>query len=271
MAKIVVHHGRSHVDDFLAACVCVHKTGLPLFRCPVNSGMLDDPSCWVLDQGSRFEPELRNFDHHHTDEEICSLTMVLDYFYGKSYREHFPQFSYIEIHDSHGASKAAKFAGLPPDGLEIASSLVQRFVLSAFSRIEGEVGDTFYPLMLEVGREMCEKIENISYLMEELDRSARLVDLEGLVVLDVTTCETQTPDQLPTKSWCRNRNVSPAAILTKDSRAQESYRLVSVDRSKIIFRENPLCSFVHSSGFLAAFGRLEDWRAILEGAKKSHT
>ena len=257
------------MDDFLASCVCVHRTGLPLYRIVAEPAMLDDPSCWVLDQGFRFEPELHNFDHHQTGDAICSLTMVLDHFYGGSYRDHIPQFSYVEIHDSQGSSKAAKFAGLSLEGLEVAGSLVQHFVLKAFSRIEGEVADPFYSVLREVGSELCSRIETVSALSLELDRSARIVEKDGLKVLDVTACETDEPDQLPTKSWCRKNNLSPAAILTKDARIPGSYRLVGVDRSKITFGESHLCSFVHASGFLAVFERLEDWESILLEAKKS--
>lgn len=268
MGRIVVHPGRAHVDDFLASCVCVHRTGLPLHRLAVKPDMLEDPSCWVLDQGFRFEPELLNFDHHQTSEEICSLTMVLDHFYGPSYRDHLPQFSYIEIHDSRGSSKAAKFAGLSQDGLEVAGSLIQHFVLKAFSRIEGEVADPFYSIVSEVGSELCSRIETVSALALELDRSSRLVEMDGLKVLDVTGCETDEPDELPTKSWCKKNNLSPSVILTRDARMQGSYRLVSVDKSKVVFSKNPLCSFVHASGFLAVFERLEDWETILMESKK---
>lgn len=268
MGRIVVHPGRAHVDDFLASCVCVHKTGLPLYRLVVESYMLEDPSCWVLDQGFRFEPELLNFDHHQTGEAICSLTMVLDHLYGVSYRDHLPQFSYIEIHDSQGSSKAAKFAGLSYDVMEVAGSLVQHFVLKAFSRIEGEVADPFYSILREVGSELCSRIETVSALALELDRSSRLVEVDGLKVLDVTGCETDEPDQLPTKSWCNKNNLSPSVILTRDARVPGSYRLVSVDKSRVVFPKNPLCSFVHASGFLAVFERLEDWESILAGAKK---
>jgi hypothetical protein len=258
--RIVVHRGRAHVDDFLASCVCVHKTGLPLFRQDADEGVLDDPSCWVLDQGMRFEPELLNFDHHHTDDEICAFTMVLDHLYGASCRDYFPQLRYVEIYDSHGASKAAKFAGAPREALDISASLVQQFVLRAFSSVEGEVGDDFIPLMRKVGGEICDKIESMPVMMESLDRHSKIEHFMGLEILDITLCEGQ---DLPTKAWSSQRNLSPDAILAKDPRLAGSLRLIAVDRSRVNFRPDPSCSFVHPSGFLAVFPESEDWRTIL--------
>jgi len=49
MKSIVVHTGRAHADDFLAACVCRFRLGLDVFRLPVDESMLEDPECWVLD------------------------------------------------------------------------------------------------------------------------------------------------------------------------------------------------------------------------------
>lgn len=213
-----------------------------------------------------FNPDLHNFDHHQTDDEICSLTMVLDHFYGPSYREYIPQLTYIEIYDSQGSSMAAKFAGVPPEALDISSSLIQQFVLKAFSRLDGEVKDPFYSIMKDVGREICTKIEDMGLMMDELDRYAKVVRFSGIDVLDVTGCSAKEPDQLPTKHWCKSRGISPSVILTKDSRREGSFRMVSVDKSAVKFPSDPRCQFVHASGFLASFDRLEDWENILAKA-----
>lgn len=258
--RIVVHRGRAHTDDFLASCVCLHKTGLPLFRMDANESMLEDPSCWVLDQGMRHQPELLNFDHHQTAEEVCSLTMVLDHFYGPSYRDRIPQLRYVEIYDSHGSAAAAAFAGAPVASLDISSSLVQRFVLGAFSGIEGEVGEDFRSVMIHIGSELCGSIEGLPAAMDSLDRHAKMVEVQGFLVLDVTGCG--GPD-LPTKDWCRSKGLFPTAVLARDYRTPGHLRLISIDKSSIFFAEDPSCSFIHPSGFMAVFPESEDWTAIL--------
>ena len=264
--KIVTHRGRAHVDDFLASCVCLHKTGLPLYRDDVTAEMLDDPSCWVLDQGLRLEPDLLNFDHHHVAERVCSLTLLLDHFYGPSYREHIPQLSYIEIHDSVGASKAGKFAGLSYEGLEIASSLVQNLLLSSFSRIEGLVDGPMRVIMVLMGMELCERIEGISSDMDDLERNARIIEFSGIKVLDVAGCETKSPDRLPTKTWCKSKGLNPDAILNRDARVG-AYRLISTSAS-VSFPQNEICEYTHPSGFLTVFRDIGDWGPILAAAIK---
>lgn len=263
--RIIVHRGRAHVDDFLAGCVCVYKTGLQLFRMNVDEGMLNDPSCWVLDQGLRFEPDLHNFDHHHLNDQICSLTMLLDHLYPGPYREFIPQLEYIEIHDSVGSSRAGRFAGLPYEGLEVASSLVQQLLLKGFSKIEGLVSDPFRSIMSSMGGELCGRIEEIPRMMGELDAKAKIVESCGLKVLDVTGCDVSEPDRLPTKSWCERMGVSPAVILTKDSRRPGLYRMVGVDRS-VRFVPGKNCEYTHPSGFLTVFSDLDDWESILRSA-----
>ena len=257
------------MDDFLAACVCIFKTGLELFRIDADEQTLGDPSCWVLDQGLRFEPDLHNFDHHQTDEKICSLTMVLDHFYGKSYREYLPQLTYIEIHDSHGSQAAAKFAGLNPSGVEIASSLVQNLVLKSFSEIEGLVSDPFYSIMLGIGDQLCRMVEEVPLMMEALDRSAELVSFEGLDILDIVNCDVESPDRLPTKFWCKKRGIFPAVILTRDTRSPGKYRMIGIDKSKIDFSGCKSCDFVHPSGFMAVFDEYDTWKIILAETKKA--
>jgi len=266
---VVVHRGRAHVDDFLAACVCIHHTRFPLFRTDATLEMLNDSSCWVLDQGLRFDPELHNFDHHHLKDQICSLTMLLDHLYPEPYRQHIPQLQYIEIHDSVGSSKAAKFAGLPYEGLEIASSLIQQLMLKAFSSIEDRVPDSTYSFMSSIGSELCCRIEQMPSLFEQLNFGARLLDFSGMKVLDVTGCNAAEPDRLPTKSWCEKNGMSPSVILNRDPRNLGSYRMVSLDKS-VRFICNPSCEYTHPSGFLTVFAKLDDWQNILSLAQSEN-
>ena len=84
---IIVHDGKAHTDDFLATCVLIHKLNCRAIRTKCTQEHLEDKSCWVIDQGMSFDSEMHNFDHHHIKEEICSFTMILDYFYKKY--EHF--------------------------------------------------------------------------------------------------------------------------------------------------------------------------------------
>jgi hypothetical protein len=263
--SIVVHGGRAHADDFLAACVCNFRLGLPVFRVACDSSMLEDDSCWVLDQGLRHEPELRNFDHHQIDEEICAFTMVLDHFYGKGYREYMPSLRYIEIFDSYGPKKAAEYAGVKEDSLDLMTSPIHTSLLKAFSQIEDRVDDSFLDIMRRMGEEICGQIEIKERLLDILSRQAKIIECEGISVLDTTECvmpEGTQHDHLPTKTWCKIKGVDPTVILNIDSRGN-GYRMVSINTDSLRFLPNEMCSFTHNSGFLTVFQNLSDYKTIL--------
>lgn len=263
---IIVHDGRAHADDFLAACVCLYKLNKPIYRDKTTDQMLLDQDYWVLDQGGKFEPELHNFDHHHLHEEICSLTMVLDYFYGNDYRIFMPSLKYVEIFDSFGSERASEFIGAKQDKLDIATSPIHTFVLKSFSKIQGLVEEPFVSIMRLIGKEICDQIENNQKMVEILSTCANLFEYQGIKILDTTNCivpEGFSQDSLPTKVWCKINNIRPLVILTRDSRSQGGYRMVSVNTNNVRFEPNEKAYFTHTSGFLCAFEKYSDYAYIL--------
>lgn len=263
--KIITHDGKAHQDDFLATCVCIHKLNAPAFRKKHTKEELQDSDCWVLDQGRDFNESLHNFDHHQIEQEICAFTMVLDYFYGKEYRQFLPQLRYVEIFDSYGPSEAAKFAGIPIDSVDIISSPIHLAMMRVFSRIEGEVIDPLYSVLKEIGKEICEQIENSELLFKILG-DAKFFEYNNIKIFDTTKCcmpNNLKHDQLPTKIFCKYHCLNPQVILTKDSR-QDGFRLVSINIDDIKFAPNTLSYFTHNSGFLTNFPKYEDYKKILD-------
>lgn len=264
--RIIVHDGRAHADDFLASCVCHYKTGAAVIRAAYAEEMLSDPEYWVLDQGRRFEPELHNFDHHQLEQEICAFTMVMDHFYGSLYRDHFPNLRFLEIYDSYGPSRAAKFAGIPEESLELVSSPIHTAMVRAFSREDGLVRGSMIETMWAIGREICSELENLSTLFDVLTNNYSIFEKNSIKVLDVTRCilpKGYTHDQLPTKKWCKSKGVDPTVILTKDSRTEGAYRMVSINIESLRFLPNPKSYFTHASGFLTSFMNYGDHEEIL--------
>lgn len=266
MTKIIVHDGKAHQDDFLAACVCAFKLNAPVFRTKFTQENLEDPNCWVLDQGARFDPELHNFDHHQIEKEICAFTMVLDFLYGEEYRTFQPNLRYVEIFDSYGPSAAAKFAQIPESSIDIINCPIRMAIMQVFSRIDGEVTDSLLYVMREIGREICFQIENTKSLFEILS-DGKLIEFEGYKIFNVCDCvmiDGTKHDRLPTKEYCKHKGYEPEIILTKDSRTQNGYRMVSINTDNLRFTPNDLCYFTHNSGFLTNFKNFEDYKVILK-------
>ena len=268
MTKVVVHDGKAHQDDFLASCVCHYKLdNSEVFRGQPSEQDFLDSDCWILDQGRRYEPELHNFDHHQIEQEICAFTMVLDYFYGKEYRKYLPQLRFVEIFDSYGPKKAAEFAGIPQDNLDIIASPLNHAMMRLFSKIEGKVTDPILPVMKEIGKEICLQIEDMQNLLKSLEDSVYF-EYKKIKILDTTKCITPAGtkhDQLPTKTFCKIKNIEPDIVLTIDSR-QEGYRMVSINTDVIKFNSTEKAYFTHNSGFLVGFKEYSDYNFILDNS-----
>lgn len=269
MSKIVVHDGKAHQDDFLAACVCLHKLNTNVFRQPCDEKMLADPDVWVLDQGRSFDPKLHNFDHHQLEQEICAFTMVLDYFYGKDYRIYMPNLQFVEIFDSYGPIRAAEFAGIDQNKLEVVYSPVNNAMMAVFSKINGMVRDPMLSIMGDIGEEICKQIETTEQLLKIVDQAKRMeieINNHRIHVLDTTECKVPEGfkhDQLPTKIYSKIKDYYPDVILTIDSR-QNGFRMVSTNTNTLKFKENEKSYFTHNSGFLVGFQEYKDHEIILK-------
>lgn len=273
MKKIITHDGKAHTDDFLASCVCLHKipnSFLERLRFPTNEDLKDE-NVWVLDFGREFDTDLHNFDHHQIEEEICSFTMVLDYFYGKKYRQYCPELRFVEIFDSYGPKKAAEFAGINPDNFDVLNSPISHAILEVFSEVSGTVRDPLLAIMKQIGSKICSKIENFDFLLSLLD-NANYFEFGKIKILDVTKCTLPQdivsqkqirPDMLPTKLYSKIHGIEPDIILTIDCR-QGGFRMVSANTDVIKFNHCEKASFTHNSGFLTAFKYYEDYKFILD-------
>lgn len=262
---IIVHDGKAHIDDFLATCILLYKLDCKAYRTKFTQEHLSDPKYWVIDQGMDFNPELHNFDHHHIKEEICSATMVMDYFYGKNYRDKFPTFRFIEIFDSYGPKAAAKFLNTTEEVLELSNNPICSAIIELFSNVSGELTDPLCSVMKEMGKSICCFIEKTDKLLKIVENGVEFVKFKDLTIINVLNCKLENDvkiEELPTKKYCKINKIEADIVLTKNSRGA-GYRLISNNTDKIKFLQNEKCSFVHNSGFLVCFDKLEDYQTII--------
>ena len=263
---IIVHDGKAHHDDFLATCVLIYKTNQRAIRTKALPEHLENSEFWVVDQGLLFNPELHNFDHHHIREEICAFSMILDYFYGKSYREAFPNLRFVEIYDSYGPKLAAKFAKVSEESLDIIFSPICTSVINLFSNINGEINDPMYSVMKDIGKTICDQIETSEKYMNILESGVQNYSFNNIRILDITDCKIEDGfkiENLPTKKYCKDKRIEIDVILTKDSRNAGFYRMISSNTDVIKFLPNEKANFCHNSGFLISFKEFSDYKQIL--------
>lgn len=265
---IIVHDGKAHHDDFLATCVLMYKLNARAIRTKFTEEHLNDPEFWVIDQGASHNPELHNFDHHHIKQEICAFTMVLDHFYGKEYRKSIPQLRFVEIFDSYGPKGAAKFCNTTEDVLEISASPISEAIIGVFSNIVGEVNDPLYSVMKQMGKVICEKIENTDKLLSMIKNGVAVMDYDGLKVLNVINCKIEEGfghENLPTKLYCKLNDIQADVILSVDTR-NGGYRMISNNTDIVKFTQTNESYFCHNSGFLICFKNLNDYKPIVSKA-----
>lgn len=275
---IIVHDGKAHVDDFLATCILLHKLNCRAIRTKCTQEHLDDPNCWVIDQGRIFDTNLHNFDHHQIQEEICAATMVLDYFYGKKYRELFPQYKFIEIMDSYGPKAAAKFLKTDEEIFDYCYNPICGAMIDIFSDVNGDLTDPLYTIMKKIGSSICKIIENTDKLLKVIEKDVTFEkihirksneeknDFFEINLMNLLKCKVEEGfgiENLPTKKYCKINKLTADVILTIDTRVG-GYRMISSNTDKLKFLPNEKSSFTHNSGFLTTFKNISDYSEILK-------
>ncbi|MDA8403773.1 MAG: MYG1 family protein, partial [Desulfobacteraceae bacterium] len=80
--RIITHPGSAHFDEFFAISLILARrpdVSFTIERREPTKEELDNPDVWVVDIGERFEPHLKNFDHHQDINCSASFVLVSDY------------------------------------------------------------------------------------------------------------------------------------------------------------------------------------------------
>jgi hypothetical protein len=121
--------------------------------------------------------------------------------------------------------------------------------------------------MKEIGKSICEEIENCKKLMQMIENGVQYYSFENIKILDVTNCKLDEGfkiENLPTRKYCKDKKIEVDVVLTIDSRnSNGGYRMVSNNVDVIKFLPNEKSYFCHNSGFLIAFNNLDDYKQIL--------
>ena len=267
--RIVTHNGKAHRDEYLACSVILfheYRQGRQCFieRRLAGSADLGVKDTWVVDTGGRWEPELRNFDHHQNDPRLegqCAFDLVLRDILGSSvydtYRACSPWMKLTAAHDTLGSAGAASHAGIDVKAYVSTRSPIERAALSCF----GEVGVVHIesPLaiaMRETGRMILTEVEEYTTLApDKLGAAPPPFDHAGMRVWDLRS------------AWTDDDNVSLAMInhaasgrsvdvvVGRSSRTggtslyRQAWATQKLDLSRL--KDEAGVKFVHKNGFYA--------------------
>jgi hypothetical protein len=123
--KIVSHVKPRHMDDFLA--VALLKTKYPdaqiefLHPQQIPVEYYIDQSICLVDVGGKFEPSLKNYDHHQNLNLKASFVLVLIHEFDKTLVKKIVESQttkFIDLTDRFGVRKASELTGVPLNSVE---------------------------------------------------------------------------------------------------------------------------------------------------------
>lgn len=180
MYKIITHPGSAHKDDFLSASVLLATFGSAVVeRREATAADIADPETFVVDVGMVYDPEQHNFDHHQDPSLPCAFHLVMKHLgYHDAAEVVFGWYGHMSMMDVRGPYKTAEQLGVDTSILFAASSPIDGYILSCFSRLNRITDqDSLYRLMQDLGRDMIAMIGQKMTRLELLKRETQVLPL----------------------------------------------------------------------------------------------
>jgi hypothetical protein len=163
---ILTHPGGSHKDEFLACCVLLADSPVPVVRREPEAADLTDPSIAVVDVGGIHEPELGNFDHHQFPKDhppMCSLSLVLRrlglYEDARAFCDWLEPAEWL---DTRGPQETSRWLGIGRDTLAKLNSPIDVTLLRRFATTSRlEPGDPLWQVMRWIGGDLIQYLRNL--------------------------------------------------------------------------------------------------------------
>ena len=255
MYKIVSHPGSAHKDDFMAVSILLASLGsAEVYRREATAEDLADPETYVVDVGMVYEPLKHNFDHHQDRSLPCAFHLVMKHLgYHDAAMVVFGWYAHMSMMDVRGPYKTAEHLGVDTSVLFAASSPIDGYILSRFSRaVSLTERDALYGLMKEFGEDLIAMIGEKMNRLELLKREARILPVKHLKAV-VSTIE-ENP-KLSMELYLRHLS-DPAIVMSiTPSQRGKGWELLRLGDNMIVdFRAvaaNPEIRFVHVNGFIA--------------------
>lgn len=241
---LITHAGKAHFDDFLAVSLILatHEAPFEIERRTPTLQELENQDVWVVDVGERYQPELKNFDHHQNIEVPASFMLVSDYLNLSQTLSVMPWWEYKDNIDRFGPEKVAKEMGI--SSLLPAYSPVESWILKVFGDEPRKVADTMRAFGKYVIREAEDLIEKFAFW-----KGCEIVKIKDKVII-IGQTEKTTGSQRFSKQMTEPASIS----ITYDGRGKgwrlaRIYDAPGVDFSRLEGHKDIL--FAHKTGFIA--------------------
>ena len=182
-SAILTHPGSAHKDEFLACCLLLAVSDVPIYRCEPTQSDLDDPSVAVVDVGGEHNPERGNFDHHQFPKDhppTCSLSLILmDLGLYEDARQYCDWLEVAEWFDTRGPVETAAWLGVERELLAKLNSTVDLTLLRRFAGMsELRPGQPMWEVMRWVGSDLIGYLKSLREKLNEIARSSEIWEIE---------------------------------------------------------------------------------------------
>jgi len=260
MVLIITHPGSAHVDDLLSVSLVIYKMGNidRIERRKPTEAELQDPSIWKLDIGNAFDPSLKQFDHHQSDMNDCTLSLLLKTWneWDRAIGVH-KWLETVKIMDAQGPSKVIEYLNISRQALNNLNSFIEKSILQLFQeKTVIEENDSFFKLLHYFGEEFFNKIENYYKLLSIIEKKIKFYVIKGVPVIECLCDVKPSPLLFSIFSLKKNEKWGNGGIVIyQNDRPVGSIALKRfddderVDFNRIANLEKVI--FIHKNGFFA--------------------
>lgn len=262
-SKIITHNGHAHFDEFLAIALILarhDKTHFFIERRDPSEDELNNPDIWVVDIGHRYEPHLKNFDHHQDLNLPASFVQVAEYLELRDILESASWWNFKDRVDRRGGFKMAAEIGI--ESLDPLNSPLEIFMLNLFKESPLSV----YQQLKLFGQSIIEK----GYRLKE--QISFWKNCEQLQVKDKIVLIGYTDETSGSIAFCETLEKIPAVRINYDGRGEGWSMSTIKDAEGVDFYKlngHDQIKFAHKNGFIAKTKTripLEDVLSLVEKA-----
>ncbi|SDZ81143.1 Uncharacterised protein family (UPF0160) [Desulfuromusa kysingii] len=273
MYKIITHPGSAHKDDFMSVSLLLATLGsAEVYRREATPEDLADLDTYVVDVGMEYDPEKHNFDHHQDSSSPCAFHLLMRYLgFHDAAMIVFGWYGHMSMMDVRGPYRTAQYLGIDTSILFAASSPIDGYILSCFSKITVLTQqDAFYGLMKEFGEDLIGMVGQKMGRLEQLQRETKILPVKHLKALVSRIDENP---KLSMELYLRDLADDDVVISITPSIRGAGWELLRLgDNLQIDFRSvatHPEIRFVHANGFMAKTKSLTSLDVVLDIAAQA--
>jgi hypothetical protein len=182
-SQILTHPGGSHKDEFLACCLLLAESAVPIVRREPSPEDLADGSIAVVDVGGEHAPERGNFDHHQFPRDYpptCALSLVLRQLgVYEDARAFCDWLEPAEWFDTRGPVETARWLGVARETLFKLNSPIDTTLLRRFAgTVRLEPGDPLWEVMRWIGVDLLVYLKTLRARLDEIGMVSEFWEIE---------------------------------------------------------------------------------------------